>query len=474
MSIKPAPLLIAMAVIVGVIFWLATQSVTGFLSLDDEHYSAERSREMVLLGFGTVHDNFQPSATKPPLQYWLNALALERISNSLLALRLWPLIFAALTGLALCWLALIVDLRERWLTPFAVLFLFTCPLFLRNARSATLDSGLIFFATLFIVAAQLARDQPRWWILAAGSCWLGSLQKAPLILLLWLVVIGLRAARGKRILRERWLLFSLIGALLLISVWPITQRIFFRLSLADLLRLHEPFAVAARRAGASFFDAPLRLSTTWLCGGFAMAAAAIIPLIDKSAARSRFTELSMICLVAIALSLMSNTREVNYLGPIIPLLCLLLARGVCIFCLRQRNTISVLLSILLGTLSLSGLPLTKSWMDRTRTQQWKNGVARTLGDHAAIAHALTATADGEPAFVIEADNHMLVEDFYLFYGDGHSHLTNVTLADAPNALRGMDFVAISTATDLAVVAPQFRSTQILQSVGDVICWNARR
>jgi 4-amino-4-deoxy-L-arabinose transferase-like glycosyltransferase len=459
MSRRRLPIVIAGAAIIFVTLWLASQSVTGFLSLDDEHYTAERSREMLILGPWTVHENFAPSAVKPPLQYWLDAFALARLTNPLLALRLWPLVFAAGAAVALYGLARVVDLRERWVAPLSVVLLFTCPLFLRNARSATLDAGLIFFSTLFLLAAERARIQPRWWLLAGICCWLGALQKAPVILLLWLIIIALRAARDRKTLREVWLWSSLGTAIILMSVWPIMQTLWFHLSLVDLLRLHEPFAVAARRAGASFFDVPFRLSTTWPCGGFAIAACLALPLLNRTQDSARFVELSHIGLLAILLSLASNTREVNYLGPIIPLLCLVLARALC---LLARARAGIALSILVGALALAGLPLTQLWINRTRTQQWKNGVAKNLADHAAMARALASAAGDRALVVIEADNHMLVEDFYLFYGKLNRPLTNSRFDTIPPCA----IVAISTAGDFEKIA----HARELARAGDVICW----
>jgi hypothetical protein len=41
----------------------------GFLISKDEFITAERLREMLLLGHGAVRDNFEVSFVKPPLQY---------------------------------------------------------------------------------------------------------------------------------------------------------------------------------------------------------------------------------------------------------------------------------------------------------------------------------------------------------------------------------------------------------------------
>jgi 4-amino-4-deoxy-L-arabinose transferase-like glycosyltransferase len=53
----------------------------GFLISKDEFITAERSREMLLLGHGAVRDNFEVSVVKPPLQYWLTTLTLPRFKR---------------------------------------------------------------------------------------------------------------------------------------------------------------------------------------------------------------------------------------------------------------------------------------------------------------------------------------------------------------------------------------------------------
>ncbi len=71
--------------------WLGFESHRTLLGGDAEFLTAERSREMLLLSPWSVHDNFQLTGIKPPLQYWLSALTLPRLKNAELALRIWPI-----------------------------------------------------------------------------------------------------------------------------------------------------------------------------------------------------------------------------------------------------------------------------------------------------------------------------------------------------------------------------------------------
>src|ERR1700719_1534115 len=105
--------LIAPLLILCVAGWLALEIPRGLLTNTDELFTAERSREMLLLGPWQVHLNFQPSYSKPPLQYWLTVqtLSIAKAHNFLsreVAVRCWPLIFGLLTAVALVWLARLI------------------------------------------------------------------------------------------------------------------------------------------------------------------------------------------------------------------------------------------------------------------------------------------------------------------------------------------------------------------------------
>jgi 4-amino-4-deoxy-L-arabinose transferase-like glycosyltransferase len=171
------PLTFAALLIVAVTIWLGLRIPQGFLTYPDELLTAERSREMLILGRGTVHFNFRPSFAKPPLQYWLTTLSLPKIDNSSTAVRIWPLIYGVLTAVTAGWLIFLIRPIYPWLVPLSVAFYVSCPLFPTEATRGLLDTGLTFFTTLAICFAQLARRRPCWWLAVAIACWLGILQK---------------------------------------------------------------------------------------------------------------------------------------------------------------------------------------------------------------------------------------------------------------------------------------------------------
>src|SRR5947199_9743498 len=102
------PLLSTALLLFVVATWLGLKIPRGILTYQDELFTAERSREMLIMGRGSVYYNFQHSFAKPPLQYWLTTLTLPRFANATTAVRIWPLSYGLLTAVAVGWLAFLV------------------------------------------------------------------------------------------------------------------------------------------------------------------------------------------------------------------------------------------------------------------------------------------------------------------------------------------------------------------------------
>src|ERR1700747_2454655 len=123
-------ILITAAIIVSVFGWLALEIPRGTLSSSgDEMLTAERSREMLLLGRAEVHFNFSPSFEKPPLQYWLTSFSLAALPNRTVAVRIWPWFYGVLTAVIVGILALILEPSRPWLIPLSAGLLTSFPLF---------------------------------------------------------------------------------------------------------------------------------------------------------------------------------------------------------------------------------------------------------------------------------------------------------------------------------------------------------
>src|SRR5437667_1549952 len=79
---NPGALIVAALLIIVVAIWLGLKIPRGILTYQDELFTAERAREMLIMGRDSVYYNFQHSFAKPPLQYWLTTLTLPRLANA--------------------------------------------------------------------------------------------------------------------------------------------------------------------------------------------------------------------------------------------------------------------------------------------------------------------------------------------------------------------------------------------------------
>src|SRR5205823_9854963 len=102
----------------------------------------------------------RPSVAKPPLQYWLTSFTLPHFTNSATAARIVPLTYGLFTAIAVGWLGFLVHPKRRWLVALSVAIFVSCPLFATEAKRALLDTGLMFYMTLAIALAELARQNP--------------------------------------------------------------------------------------------------------------------------------------------------------------------------------------------------------------------------------------------------------------------------------------------------------------------------
>src|SRR5262249_17626656 len=221
------------------------------MSGTDELLTAERTREMLMTEPWVVHYNFQRSFEKPPLQYWLTSLTLAHFQNRAVAVRVWPLLYSALTLVAVAWLVRLLKSDEPWLVPLTLAILISAPLFSSESARGLLDIGLTLFTVLIFVPAELARKKPVWWMGAAVACWIGSLQKIPLPFLIWLLILIVRLTNrdDRRQLRDGLgrLIGSLVFAIALMSIWPLFQ--FFRYQMPVSHLYHEEVVIWLGPAG---------------------------------------------------------------------------------------------------------------------------------------------------------------------------------------------------------------------------------
>ena len=458
---------IGVLLIVCVVAWLASEISRGALLHIDELRTAERSREMLLKGRGTVYFNFAHTFAKPPLQYWLTTLSLPRFGNSSAAVRIWPLFYGMLTAFAVGWLAYLVDSKRPWLVPLSVAIFVSCPLFLAETTRALLDMGLTLFATLAIVFAQLARKQPAWWLGVAIVCWLGALQKIPLIFLIWLIMVLVRArnASERPALQSYWLVASAILATGLTAVWPLIQIVKYQMPMAraftgdEFARLFGAGNLGAR----SYVDVLTGLVTNgWVGASFTLLLAIALLFSKKRNFPAPVIELIIIALAVIGLFWVFSFRALRYALPVLPCLSVLAALFLHRALEQGRNRRAYALGVI-AVILLAGLVQGKMKF---------NSRARDAFDQRQVAQRLGALQSEGANPVWIRSPRMLFDSFYLFYGNLSCPLQKRTLEDLRKLPDELPLAGVCEAHDFSVVQEIYPRARIELASGEFICWRA--
>ncbi|HZR78621.1 MAG TPA: glycosyltransferase family 39 protein [Chthoniobacterales bacterium] len=484
------PLATSILILAVVLGWLSLEIQKGTLVATDELLTAERTREMLFSGPWLVHFNFHPSFEKPPLQYWLTTLTLPRFENSSAAVRIWSLVYAALTAVALIWLVSLLHPDRSWLVPLTLAVLFSCPLFAMQATRGLLDLGLAFFTTAAILFSEFARKRPAWWLAVAACCWLGSLQKNPLPFLVWLLILAVRVtSRSERPkLKSGWLRLSLILSLVLMSAWPLLQLIKYHMPWWSVF--HEEVIVWLGPTGLGakpYFEIPIRMTiNAGLCGLLALIAPFLILFWRKASASAPERELAWICLIGIALAIVSNFRHVRYVIPFIPVLCYLVA-FVFFRLLQGARAVRRLTIFGLLFLLLAGLIETKIEIDHLEGKDDRNDpvnalipaltVPKDVTDEKEIAEKLGALQGAGAQIVlvkaIKPGADLLWDSFYLFHGKLRSSVTKYTVDQIQANPPAPPLIGASVARDLPVLQRLYPHLQVELTKAQFVCWQVR-
>ena len=481
------PIVTAALILAAVLTWLSLEIPKGTLVATDELLTAERTREMLSTGPWLVHFNFKPSFEKPPLQYWLTSLTLPRFENPSLAVRIWPVIYAALTAVALAWLVLALKPDQPWLVPLSFAILFSCPLFAAQASRGLLDIGLAFFTTTTILFSELARKRPVWWLAVAASCWLGSLQKNPLPFVIWLLILAVRAgSRAERpTLKSWWLSLSLILAVIFMAAWPLLQLIKYHMPWWSVF--HEEVIVWLGPSGLGkkpYFEIPIRMTVNGgLCGLLALLAPFAVLLLRKENVSPAVRELALVSLFSIVLAIVSNFRHVRYVIPIVPVLCLLIAL-VFYWLLERTRRIRVLTIAVLVVLLVASVIETKIEIDHLEGKDDRNDpinvlipaltVPKDVADEKLIAEKLgTLQQDGAKIVLVKAIKpgaDLLWDSFYLFHGRLRSPVTKYTVDQVRANPPSPPLIGACISRDLPILQQLYPNLHVELTRTQFVCW----
>ena len=460
-------IVITIVIITTVFGWLALEIPKGILSSSgDEMLTAERSREMLLLGRSEVHFNFDPSFEKPPLQYWLTSFSLPRLQNRTLAVRVWPWFYGVLTAIVLAWLAFVLEPDRPWLVPLSVALLVSFPLFATEACRGMLDTGLALFTMSAILFSQLARKNPVWWIGTAIACLLGSLQKIPIPFLVWLLILAWRFASERNQLKSRWLWFSFLGAVITMLIWPVSQILTFHVPYQHLFHQEVVDWLGPEHLGAQpYLEIPYRLVVTSVCGFFVFAAPFAILFWKKGEFGTPAREISIACLALMAIEILFNFRHVRYIEPVIPALCLLLVI-VAERILRYRGLTRMVTAAILALLLLAGFVQTKLQIDFRRQRDFtdEKRVAEELG---------TLQRPNFRTVLVKAVNvgsDLHFASFYLFHGNLRFPVEKYTVAEIRQSPPSPPMIGVCVARDFSTIQNVYPSAKVQFTRSQFIVW----
>ena len=440
----------------------------GILTYPDELFTAERSREMLLLGRDTVHFNFRKTFAKPPLQYWLTTLSLPHFSNPSVAVRIWPVIYGLLTAVAVGWLAWLLDPKRPWLIPLSVAIYVSCPLFATEATRALLDTGLTLFVTLAIGFAELARRNPAWWLGVAVVCWLGALQKIPLIFLIWLIIVIVRLIEPseRASLRNLWLPVSVLLATLLVSLWPVWQFLQHGMPLTRAFAGDDlPGLLGRGHLGARPYFEVLDglVASGWAGGSFALIAAA---LFLKRAPNRGVREIAVIALMVVTLAILFNFRSVRYVLPIVPGLSLVLAFAL-YYLLERPSGMRRLTAVFAGLLIVGGFVQAAIKMHHRAAEP--------------VAELRAAQRLGQ---LQSPDTRMILLDgagknrqlrsiaFYLFHGNLRFPIRRRSFEELGEEGLEKPPIGVCTTRDLPRLLSIYPNATTEKLEGSIVCWRA--
>ena len=230
---KQAYLPVAISVIIVVclaaFYW--NMLPVGALRYADEYRTLERSNGFIIHNdWLTVYSDNKPNWKKPPLQYWITAIALKNFSDINFATRLPNFIFAIGLLIATGVLANLINPCNNYSAPTAMIILSASTVYWHLAVSAFLDTGMVFFSMVAVIGTVLALRRPRYWYLVAAAVGAGALQKAPVAALLVgciLILIPLTKKYHEinisTVLTGKHFKLALLISGVMIAFWPLLQ-----------------------------------------------------------------------------------------------------------------------------------------------------------------------------------------------------------------------------------------------------------
>ena len=331
---RVVPIFLGLALIMLVGFNVSQNLGQNYSLHYDEFYSLERSHGFEKFeDWWSVYSLNEPTAKKPPLQYWMSGLAMKLGMSDVLALRIWSWVFFIGVLVVTAWTSYVLKPDNVWVIPATVLLLGCSLQFVDLARSGLLDAGLGFFMMASLLAFLGARTNPKLWILCGVLIGLGALQKAPVALLF--IAIMLYIYKRKQDTDYQWSTLrqnsyfnrGLWIAVVMFLSWPILQTFKFGSSYLQvavkkqMLDRFSPLrAEAETRSGAWDWVDWLWSDLHWgaILVVLAVVAAVIAPRWRRD--NSTFALALLACIIILGFTLASGKIYSRYLAVLTPIM----------------------------------------------------------------------------------------------------------------------------------------------------------
>jgi 4-amino-4-deoxy-L-arabinose transferase-like glycosyltransferase len=392
-----------------------------------------------------------------------------------------------LTLIAVGWFVSSIEPKRPWLAPLSVVILAGCPLFLAQASRGLLDIGLGFFTTMTIAFAELARKRPGWWLGVATAAWLGCLEKMPVPFLVWLLIVVIRAfsREDRSTLRTKWLPVALIAAIIFSAGWPLFQILKYHMSLSGLLYDQVVVWTGPTRLGRRpYLEIPFQMLIKGGASGFVMLISPFIVLFWKNGRFSTaIRELALVSLILIVLAIVTNFRQVRYVIPIIPCLCIVIA-FIFYRLFEERAGVCRLAIAGLCVLLCAGFAETKIQINHMEGKQDRGDKINTLlpfltvpkdvTDEKLIAEKLgTLQQRGTKTLLIESKKpgtDLLWDSFYLFHGNLLVPVKEYTLDEFRAVRPQPPLIGVCVVRDFPGIQELYPTVQIQLSRSKFVCW----
>lgn len=293
--------------------------------------------------------------------------------------------------------------------------------------------------------------------------------KIPIPFLVWLLILAVRLSSPaeRNQLNSRWLLFSILGALVTMAIWPMSQILTFQVPYQHLFHQEIVDWLGPEHLGAQpYLEIPYRLVVSSACGFFILVAPFVILFWKRGEFGTPAREISIACLTLMAIEILFNFRHVRYIEPIIPALCLLLAI-VADRTLRYRGLARAGAIAVLAILLLAGFVQTKLQINFRRQKD--------LADEKRVAEKLgTLQRPGLRTVLIKAvkvgtDLHFA--SFYLFHGNLRFPVEKYSVDEIRESPPAPPIVGVCVTRDLPAVQAAYPSAKVQFTRAQFIIWS---